>query len=66
MTLRVEVLDDGTTHYISDGPVVMTGTVVGAVELPDGTVVDVTPAVVEVDDEEQAMLLAQAIAEKES
>lgn len=61
MAMRVEVLPDGTLHYISDGPVVLTGPITGNVTLPDGTVVNATPAVVEVADEAQAAALSDAI-----
>lgn len=61
MALRVEVLEDGTLHYISDGPVVVTGDAGGVVTLPDGSAVNVTPAVIEVADEDQAAAIVAAI-----
>lgn len=64
MTLRVEVNPDGTLHYISDGPIVLTGPVNGTVDLPGGKTVNVTPAVVEVADDAEAVQLANAIGEK--
>ncbi len=61
MALRVEVNPDGSLHYISDGPVLLTGPIVGNVTLPDGKVVNVTPTVVEVADEAEAAAVADAI-----
>lgn len=64
MALTVETNSDGSLHYISDGAVVLTGPYVGEVTLPDGTQVDITPAVIEVDSDEQGVAIAEAIAEK--
>ena len=63
MSIRVEVLDDGSLHYISDGPVVVTGPVTGTVTV-DGEKVNVAPAVIEVASDEQAVAVAEAIAVK--
>jgi hypothetical protein len=61
MALRVEVLPDGTLHYISDGPVVFTGPISGTVTLPGGEVVNVTPSVIEVRDDDHGLQIAEAI-----
>jgi hypothetical protein len=61
MTLRVEVLEDGTLNYISDGPIVLTGPISGTVTLPDGKTINVTPEVVEVADDAEAIALSNAI-----
>lgn len=63
MAIRVEVLDDGTLHYVSDGHVVVTGPVEGTVDV-DGVRVNVSPAVIEVDTAEKAAAVADAIGEK--
>ena len=63
MSIRVEVLEDGTLHYISDGPVVLTGPVTGSVTV-DGEKVNVAPAVIPVESEEHAAAVAEAIAVK--
>ena len=62
-SVRVEVLEDGTLHYISDGHVVVTGPVSGTVVV-DGETVNVTPAVIAVDSPETAIKVADAIGEK--
>lgn len=64
MALRVEVNPDGSLHYISDGPVVLTGPISGAVTLPDGKVVNVTPAVVPVATDAEGVLVAEAIGQR--
>ena len=64
MALRVEVNPDGSLHYISDGPVVLTGPISGAVTLPNGKVVDVSPTLVEVADDAEALALAEAIGQR--
>jgi hypothetical protein len=48
--LRPEPNEDGSPHYLyrSDGPVVITGPITGYVTVPDGTIYNVSDAVVEV------------------
>jgi hypothetical protein len=57
---------DGTPllHYISDGPVVITGPISGDVVLPDGEHVDVTAPLVEARDDEHAAAIASAIGDR--
>jgi hypothetical protein len=64
--IRLGTNEDGTPlwHYEADGPVVFTGPITGTVELPDGTVVDVTEPFVEVADEAEALALSDAIGER--
>ena len=57
---------DGTAHYVyaSDKPLVYTGPISGLVTLPDGTVYDVTEAVIEVESEEHAAHVSDAIGKR--
>lgn len=64
MALRIEQNEDGTLHYIADGHIVLTGPTTGEVELPDGEIVNVTAAAIEVDSQEKAQLVAAAIQAK--
>jgi hypothetical protein len=59
MALRVEVLEDGTLHYITDGHALVTGAHQGHVTVADGTVYNVTPAVIEVHPDHVAELAAE-------
>lgn len=62
--LRVEVLEDGTLHYIADGGhVVLTGPVSGTVDV-DGEPVNVSGDIIVVDSAEKAAAVADAIAVK--
>lgn len=55
MTLQITRDENGRiTHIHSDGHVVLTGPIRGNLTLADGTMVDVTPPVVEVAGPEQA------------
>lgn len=60
---RLGTNEDGTPlfHY-SGEHVVITGAATGSVELPDGSTVDVTDAVIEADSPEHAQEIADAIA----
>lgn len=49
---------------VSEGHVVLTGPITGTVELADGTVVDVSPVVVEVSSQEEADELADLIGQR--
>lgn len=49
---------------VSEGHVVLTGPITGTVELSDGTVVDVSPVVVEVSSQEEADELADLIGQR--
>lgn len=49
---------------VSDGHVVLTGPIQGSVTLDDGTVVDVSPVVVEVSSPEEAAELADKIGQR--
>ena len=64
--IRLGTNEDGSPqwHYISDGPVVLTGPIRGSVTLPDGTVVDVTDEVVEAASDAQAAAIGAAIDER--
>lgn len=61
--IRLGTNEDGTPlyHYHCDGPVVFTGPITGSVTLPDGRVLDVTEPFVAVEDEAEALLVADAI-----
>ena len=59
MTLRIT---PGSIE--SDGHIVLTGPITGTITRPDGTVVDVTAEAVEVDTQEEADEIAQAVAER--
>lgn len=48
----------------SDGHIVLTGPITGTITRPDGTVVDVSAEAVEVDTQEEADEIAQAVAER--
>lgn len=49
---------------VSEGHVVLTGPITGTVEMSDGTVVDVSPTVVEVSSQEEADELADLIGQR--
>lgn len=54
---------NGRTHVFSDSPnpVVLTGSISGLVQLPDGSQVDVSPVAVESESEEHAAAIREAI-----
>jgi hypothetical protein len=54
-------MSEYTPPSIKGEHVVLTGPIVGDVTLPDGSKVDVTPAVISVDSEEKAAEVAHAI-----
>jgi hypothetical protein len=64
--IRLGTNEDGSPmyHYECDGPVVLTGPIQGTVTLPDGTEVDVTDTIIEVESDEQGVAVAEAIAER--
>jgi hypothetical protein len=49
---------------VSEGHVVLTGPITGTVELSDGTVVDVSPVIVEVSSQDEANELADLIGQR--
>lgn len=63
--IRLGTNEDGTPHFLyrsTDGkPLVYTGPITGPVELADGTVVDVSDEIVEVEDDAQALAVSDAI-----
>lgn len=60
--IRLGTNEDGTPHFLYRGDhVVLTGTAVGDVSLPDGSTVDVTEPVVEAASPEHAQQIAEAI-----
>lgn len=66
--IRLGTKDDGTPlyHYHQDDPtkaVVITGPITGSVELPDGTVYDVTDEIIEVEPGHE-LLVSNAIGER--
>jgi hypothetical protein len=66
--IRLGTKDDGTPlfHYVQDDPtksVVFTGPVTGAVELPDGTVYDVSDELIEVEPGHE-LLVGDAIGDR--
>jgi hypothetical protein len=66
--IRLGTKDDGTPlwHYHQDDPtkaVVLTGPITGTVELPDGTVYDVTEDLIEVEPGHE-LLVSNAIGER--
>lgn len=62
MAIKVELNDDGSLHYISDGHVVLTGPISGAVTTADGTTYNVSPALIEVESPEHAAEVAHLVA----
>lgn len=66
--IRLGTKDDGTPlfHYLQDDPtkaVVITGPITGTVELPDGTVYDVSDDLIEVEPGHE-LLVSNAIGER--
>ena len=64
MALEVQVQEDGTLLYFSDGPVVVTGPIRGWVMLPNGKTVNVDSNVVEAEDEDEAAAIADEVSKR--